>query len=124
MKNKYMDFKFNTVNIVEDKEYIAHIVYWCIKEDEEGDKFQILAEFYELGATFLFSCKISNRFNSRFYNICNNLCLIQDDGTVDFEILESDCDVICTLSEVQEGTFFISNMWWLDEEDGYEYERE
>lgn len=124
MKKKY-NIKFEPLNLMEGDTYIGVIERWQIQEDSQGAKLQIYVKLYIAEeSSFLYSCRITNKRNTRFYNLCRKLYLLEEDGTVNFEILDSDCDVIVTLSEMPDGNFLISSMEWWDEEEDEEVEDE
>lgn len=124
MKKKY-NIKFEPLNLMEGDTYIGVIERWQIQEDSQGAKLQIYVKLYIAEeSSFLYSCRITNKRNTRFYNLCRKLYLLDEDGTVNFEILDSDCDVIVTLSEMPDGNFLISSMEWWDEEEDEEVEDE
>lgn len=117
MKKKY-NIKFEPLDLIEGDTYVGVIERWQIKEDSDGAKLQIYVKLYIAEeSAFLYSCRITNKRNTRFYNLCRKLYLLEEDGTVNFEILDSDCDVIVTLSEMPDGNFLISSMEWWDEDE-------
>ena len=124
MKKKY-NIKFEPLDLMEGDTYVGVIERWQIKEDSDGAKLQIYVKLYIAEeSAFLYSCRITNKRNTRFYNLCRKLYLLEEDGTVNFEILDSDCDVIVTLSEMPDGNFLISSMEWWDEDEDEETEDE
>lgn len=117
MKKKY-EIKFEPLDLMEGESYIGVIERWQIREDSQGAKLQIYVKLYIAEeSSFLYSCRVTNKRNTRFYNLCRKLYLLEEDGTVNFEILDTDCDVVVTLSEMPDGNFLISSMEWLDEEE-------
>lgn len=126
MRNKYENFKFDECNLIMGDEYIGEIIRWKIKENEKsGDKLQIWVRLYvEQESYYMFSCRISAKRNSRFYSFCKKMGLLKEDDSVDFSVLDSECDVICVLSETHDDAIRISSMEWWNEEEGEETEDE
>ena len=120
MNQKYKNFKFEELPLMTDERYIGHIVRWEISEDvNSGDRLNIWIELYIAeGTFFLYSCTISNKVHSWFYHFCRNLYLLKEDGTVDFGILNSDCDIICNFKEIPNGDLRVSSIDWMKEEYG------
>lgn len=118
MNQKYKNFKFEELPLMTDEKYVGHIVRWEIREDvNNGDRLEIWIELYIAeGTFFLYSCTISNKVNSWFYYFCRNLYLLKEDGTVDFGILNSDCDIICNFKEIPNGDLRVSSIDWMKEE--------
>lgn len=118
MNPNYRNFKFEELPLIENDGYVGHIVRWEIKENErDGDRLNIWVELYIAeGIFFLYSSRISNKVNSWFYYFCRDLYLLKEDNTVDFEILNSDCDVICELKEIPNGGLVVSGIEWMKEE--------
>lgn len=126
MQKKYDNFKFEEFDLIMGDEYVGEIIRWRIKEDDiNGDKLQVWVKLYvEKETSFMFSCRISKKRNSRFYSFCRKMELLAEDNSVDFSILDSECDVVCILSETKDNAVLISSMEWLEEEDDEEAEDE
>lgn len=126
MNKRYKNFKFEECNLIMGDEYVGEIIRWKIKEDEKnGDKLQVWVRLYvEEESSFMFSCRISKKRNSRFYSFCRKMCLLNEDNSVDFSVLDSEGEVICILSETKDETILISSMEWWDEEEDEEVEDE
>lgn len=118
MSQRYKNFKFEDVPLMADERYIGHIVRWEIVEDgKNGDFLNVWIELYIAeGIFFLYSCRMSNKVNSWFYYFCRGLHLLKGDYTVDFEVLNSDCDVICKLKGMPNGDLMVSNIEWMEQE--------
>lgn len=118
MNQKYLNFKFEELSLMENETYVGRIVRWEIKEDvKNGDCLNIWVELYIAeGTCFLYSSRISSKVNSWFYYLCRDLFLLEEDGVVNFEILNSDCDIICELKQKPDGDLAVSNIKWIDKE--------
>ncbi len=118
MNQKYQDFKFEELPLMTNERYVGHIVRWEVSEDANGgDRLNMWIELYIAeGTFFLYSCTISNKVNSWFYHFCRRLHLLKEGGIVVFEILDSDCDVICKLKEMPNGDLMVSNIEWMEQE--------
>lgn len=119
MKRNYDNFKFEEFDLIMGDEYVGEIIRWRIKEDDiNGDKLQIWVKLYvEKETSFMFSCRISQKRNSRFYSFCRKMELLAEDNSVDFSVLDSECDVVCILSETKDNAILVSSMEWLVEEE-------
>lgn len=117
MNQRYENFRFEELPLMTGERYVGHIVRWEVSEDViSGDRLNIWIELYIAeGTFFLYSCGISNKVNSWFYHFCRNLYLLKEDGTVNFEMLNNGCDIICKLKEMPNGDLRVSNIEWLKE---------
>lgn len=118
MNQKYQSFKFEELPLMENEAYVGRIVRWEIVEDgTNGDFLNMWIELYVADGTFfLYSCRMSNKVNSWFYYFCHGLHLLKEDYTVDFGVLNSDCDVICKLKERPDGGLMVSSIEWMEQE--------
>ena len=117
MKKNYCNFKFDSDGLIPGEEYEGQIVRKRIQENIGGDdKLLIWVKLYQVkGMEFLYACRISKSRNSRFYRLCNDLYLFNDDGTVNLEEIQIGDEVRCTFSEMEDGNFLISTMEWIGE---------
>lgn len=115
IKKKY---QFNNIKIKENEDYAGHIVNYEVIENSDGtEKIHVVVKMADSEITFLLSVKIELWEDTRFYNFCEEMQLIEEDGTVNFDILGYDYDVWFRLNQMPNGRFLISEMGWMTYED-------